>query len=96
MKISLVTHFYNRAKYIEKTIQSVLNQSYKDIEYIIIDGGSTDGTLKIIEKYQDKLAYFVSEPDSGMYDAIRKGFKVASGDICAYINSDDFYINNKV
>ena len=78
--------------YIEQTIRSVLNQNYTNLEYIVIDGGSTDGTLDIIEKYKDKLAYFISEPDKGMYDAIRKGFEHSTGDILAWLNADDIYL----
>lgn len=91
LKISVVTACYNAATTIEETMLSVLNQTYPNVEYIIIDGGSTDGTVDIIKKYADRLAYWVSEPDKGMYDAIRKGFGHISGDICCYINADDFY-----
>jgi len=91
LKISIVTVSYNAADTIEQTICSVLNQNYANIEYIIIDGGSTDGTVDIIRKYEQKLTYWVSEPDHGMYDALAKGFCHVTGDICAYINSDDFY-----
>lgn len=92
LKISVVTVCYNMAQYIETTIKSVLSQDYPNLEYIIIDGGSTDGTQQIIEKYKDKLAYYVSEPDKGMYDAINKGFIKATGDIIAWINADDVYM----
>ena len=92
LKISVVTVCYNMAQYIEATIKSVLSQGYPNLEYIIIDGGSTDGTQQIIEKYQDQLAYYVSEPDNGMYDAINKGFLKATGDIIAWINADDIYM----
>lgn len=92
LKISVVTVCYNMAQYIESTIKSVLSQDYPNLEYIIIDGGSTDGTQEIIEKYKDQLAYYVSEPDKGMYDAINKGFSKATGDIFAWINSDDVYM----
>lgn len=91
MKISIITVSYNAAETIERTIRSVIEQDYEDKEYIIIDGGSTDGTKEIIEKYEDYLAFYVSEPDHGMYDALVKGFKHATGEICAYINADDFY-----
>ena len=80
MKISVVTVCYNAADTIEKTMLSVLNQAYHDIEYIIIDGGSTDGTVEIIRKYADRIAYWVSEPDKGIYDAMNKGIKVATGE----------------
>lgn len=91
IKVSIITVSYNAARTIEQTIQSVVNQTYDNIEYIIIDGGSTDGTVDIIKKYEDKIAYWISEPDNGMYDALVKGFKHVTGDICAYINADDFY-----
>lgn len=91
LKISIVTVAYNAKDTIEQTILSVLNQNYPNTEYIIVDGGSTDGTVEIIKKYEKRLAYWVSEPDNGMYDALAKGFAHITGDICAYINSDDFY-----
>ena len=91
LKVSVVTVCYNAVNTIEETIQSVVNQSYDNIEYIIIDGGSTDGTADVIKKYADRLAYWISEPDKGMYDAIRKGMNRATGDVCCYINSDDFF-----
>ena len=90
-RISIVTPCFNSGKYLEETIQSVLEQDYPNLEYIIIDGGSTDNTLDIIGKYEDKLAYWVSEKDEGMYDAIEKGFKKATGEILAWINADDLY-----
>ena len=90
-KISIVTVSYNAVDTIEQTILSVIGQEYPNIEYIVIDGGSTDGTVNIIRKYEDKIAYWVSEPDAGMYDALAKGFARVTGDICAYINADDFY-----
>lgn len=93
-KISIVTVSFNMVDYIEDTIRSVLDQQYPNLEYIIIDGGSTDGTVDIIKKYEPWLAYWISEPDSGMYDAIQKGFKVSTGEIMAYINSDDKYYTN--
>lgn len=92
LKISVVTVCYNMAQYIETTIKSVLSQGYPNLEYIIIDGGSTDGTQAIIEKYRDQLAYYISEPDNGMYDAIRKGFDKATGEIHAWINADDILL----
>ena len=91
-KISVVTVCYNMVQYIETTIKSVLSQDYPNLEYIVIDGGSTDGTQQVIEKYKDQLAYYVSEPDNGMYDAINKGFSKATGDIIAWINADDIYM----
>lgn len=79
---------------IEETILSVINQGYDNIEYIIIDGGSTDGTLKVIDKYKDRLSYFISEPDSGIYDALNKGFKMATGEVFGWINGDDILLEN--
>ena len=95
-KISIVTPSFNQVDYIEHTILSVLNQGYPNMEYIIIDGGSTDGSLDIIKKYADKLAYWVSEPDAGMYDAINKGFSKSTGEIFAWINSDDVYFDDAI
>ena len=91
MLISIITVSYNSVSTIEQTIQSVLNQSYKNIEYIIIDGGSTDGTIDIIKKYESKLNYWISEPDKGIYDAMNKGIKLANGEYIGLINSDDWY-----
>lgn len=91
LKISIITPCYNAADTIEQTILSVLEQDYPFVEYIIIDGGSTDGTVDIIRKHERKLAYWSSEPDKGLYDALAKGFEHVSGDVCAYINADDFY-----
>ena len=88
-KISIVTPSYNDARYIERTILSVIDQGYPNLEYIIIDGGSTDGSVDIIKKYQDRISYWISERDNGMYYAIQKGFERSSGDIMGWINSDD-------
>jgi len=88
-RITVVTPNYNQANFIEKTIQSVINQDYPNLEYIIIDGGSTDGSVEIIKKYEKSLAYWESEPDNGMYHAINKGFSKATGEIMCWINSDD-------
>lgn len=96
LKVSIITVSYNASKTIEQTIQSVLNQTYKNIEYIIIDGGSTDGTVDIIKKYEDKIAFWVSEPDGGIYDAMNKGILKSTGNIIGIINSDDWYEKNTV
>ncbi len=90
-KISIVTPSFNQSQFLERTILSVLNQNYPNLEYIIIDGGSTDGTAYIIKKYEKYLVYWVSEKDNGQADAINKGFSKSTGKILAYINSDDTY-----
>jgi glycosyltransferase involved in cell wall biosynthesis len=93
-KISIVTPSFNQGDFIEETILSVLNQNYPNLEYIIIDGGSTDQTVEIIKKYESKLTYWVSEPDNGQGNAINKGFRKATGDLFGWINSDDYYTPN--
>ncbi|GAA4815306.1 glycosyltransferase family 2 protein [Litoribaculum gwangyangense] len=95
-RITVVTPNYNQGDYIEETINSVLNQNYPNLEYIIIDGGSTDQSLDIIKKYEKDLAYWNSEPDGGMYYAINKGFLKATGDIMCWINSDDILWENSL
>jgi len=90
-KISIITPTFNRSDYLEETILSVLSQNYPNLEYIIIDGGSNDKTLEIINKYKEQLTYWVSEPDGGMYYAIQKGFEKSTGEIMAWLNSDDKY-----
>ncbi len=95
-KVSIITVCYNSAKTIEDTIQSVVNQTYDNIEYIVIDGVSTDNTLDIINKYKVQITTIVCEKDNGIYDAINKGIGLATGDIIANLNSDDFYIDSNV
>ena len=96
MKISIITVCYNSAKTIEDTIKSVLMQTYHDIEYIVIDGASSDGTCRILGKYDHRIDIFVSEGDDGIYDAMNKGIRLATGEVVAFLNSDDFYIDEHV
>jgi glycosyltransferase involved in cell wall biosynthesis len=96
MKISIITASFKCAQTIEDCIQSIISQTYPDIEHIIIDGGSKDGTLEVINKYRDKIARVVSEPDKGIYDAMNKGIKLATGDIVGIINSDDVVADRTV
>lgn len=94
--ISIITVVYNGEKYLEQTINSVINQTYKNIEYLIIDGGSTDGTIDIIKKYENHISYWISEPDKGLYDAMNKGILKAKGELIGMINSDDWYEHKTV
>ena len=93
-KISIITVVKNSSKTIEKTIKSVLAQKYNNLEYIIIDGGSTDGTLEIIQKYKENISLFLSEKDNGIWDAMNKGIKLANGDLIGFLNSGDIYYLN--
>lgn len=95
-KVSIITVVYNGVKTIEQTIQSVLRQTYKNIEYIVIDGDSTDGTQQMIEKYADNISYYISEKDDGLYYAMNKGIKRATGEIVGIINADDWYAGDAV
>lgn len=96
MKISIITVVWNNVETIKNAIDSVLSQTYKDIEYIIIDGASNDGTVEIIKSYGDSISKFVSEPDKGLYDAMNKGISLATGDVVGILNSDDFYVDEDV
>jgi glycosyltransferase involved in cell wall biosynthesis len=96
LKISVITVSYNAEKYLNETINSVLSQSYPNIEYIIIDGNSTDNTVSIIRKYEDKITRWVSEKDRGMFDALNKGIALATGDVIGMLHTDDFYPSTDV
>ncbi|MCE3228152.1 MAG: glycosyltransferase [Bacteroidetes bacterium] len=96
LKVSVITITYNSAETLEQTILSVTNQTYNNIEYIIVDGKSTDSTLSIVERHKDKISKVISEKDKGLYDALNKGIDLATGDIIAILHSDDFYINENV
>lgn len=91
-QISIVTPSYNQAAYLEQTIESVLSQCYPNLEYIVMDGGSTDGSVEIIKKYAERLTYWASGPDKGQADAIYRGFKIATGEILGWVNSDDLLL----
>lgn len=97
MKVSIITSCFNREGTIREAIESVLSQDYPDIEYIVVDGASTDNSLEIIREYKDKIATIISEPDNGMYEGINKGISVATGDIIGLLHSDDFlYSQNTI
>lgn len=96
MKVSVITVVYNNRDTVADAIESVLRQDYPDIEYVLVDGGSTDGTLDVIRGYGDRIAQVVSEPDEGLYDAMNKGVQLASGDVIGILNSDDIYAHSGV
>ena len=96
MKISIITVCFNQQKNISETIESVLSQNYKDIEYILIDGGSSDGSLEIINDYSSDIDYLISEPDNGIYNAINKGLSKATGDIIGLLHAGDLFYDNNV
>jgi glycosyltransferase involved in cell wall biosynthesis len=96
MKVSIITVAFNAAETIEATMKSVLSQDYKDIEYIIVDGGSTDSTHDIVNRYKNDIAKVISEPDNGIYDAMNKGFRSSNGTIIAALNGDDVYTGNSI
>jgi len=96
MKISIITSVYNNKLTIKDAIESVVNQTYQDIEYIIVDGASSDGTVEIIRSYGDKITTFVSEPDKGIYDGLNKGVSLATGDVVAFLHSDDLYASDDI
>jgi len=96
MKISIITVVWNNVETIKDAIDSVLSQTYENIEYIVIDGASRDGTVEIVQSYGEKISKFISEKDKGLYDAMNKGIKLATGDIVGILNSDDFYIDDNL
>jgi cellulose synthase/poly-beta-1,6-N-acetylglucosamine synthase-like glycosyltransferase len=94
--ISIITVVYNGEKFLEETIKSVINQTYDNVEYIIIDGGSSDGTIDIIKKYEDYIDYWVSEKDNGIYDAMNKGIDLATGIWINFMNAGDLFFDNTI
>jgi len=96
LSVSIITVSYNSVETINDTINSVLSQTYKNIEYIIIDGSSVDGTIELVQSFGKRISKFISQPDDGIYEAINKGVKIASGDIIGILNSDDFFCDNLV
>lgn len=96
MKISIITSVWNNKETIKDAIDSVLSQTYENIEYIIVDGGSSDGTVEVVQSYGDKIHKFISEKDKGIYDGLNKGVSLASGDVVAFLHSDDLYVDENV
>jgi glycosyltransferase involved in cell wall biosynthesis len=96
LKLSIITVNLNNKLGLQKTIESVVNQTFSEYEYIIIDGGSTDGSVEIIKEFADKITYWVSEPDKGIYNAMNKGIKVAKGEYCLFLNSGDWFVNSSL
>src|SRR4051794_6060448 len=96
MRVTMVTISFNQAAYLERAMQSVLTQSYPDIEYIVVDPGSTDGSREIIQRYQDRLAAVLLEADSGPAEGLNRGFALASGDVLGYLNSDDVLLPDAI
>jgi len=94
--VSIITVVYNNAQYIKDSIQSVLSQDYARLEYVVIDGGSTDGTLAVIDEYRDKISVFITEPDKGIFDALNKGIRFAKGEVIAILHSDDVFYDESV
>lgn len=94
--VSIITVIYNGGKHLDQAIRSILGQSYKPLEYIVVDGGSTDGTIDIIKNYEDRIDYWVSEPDRGISDAMNKGIRLATGDLIAHLHADDYYSDPSV
>jgi len=96
MKVSIITVSYNSADHIEDAIKSVASQDYENIEHVIVDGGSKDGTVDLLQKHNSEISHWISESDQGIYDAMNKGIKMASGDVVGILNSDDFYFDNQI
>jgi glycosyltransferase len=96
MKVSIITSTYNNKQTIGDAIESVANQTYEDIEYVVVDGASSDGTVEVIQAYKDDIATFVSAPDRGVYDGLNKGVSLATGDVVSFLHSDDLYASETI